>query len=327
MDRKNRKRASSVNSTNPAMKLLEKRRLMFEVHEAYENQLFQFKQQEDEFKSKEKEIKKKDEEIQTELLKFCKELQVNETKKKKAISLYQSERAEKDKKIKEIAKLQHDLSLDQQIFENVERKAERLKKYVEYLNSIIKAYPDKYSDLDSITDRYKRLMISHQILKQEHEKMEIDCEKMKFTITQYEKEKNHEVLQLNNDIKDYQKLIEEKIIERNQLLAEKEEEENRITEENLNLGRIFMAIDNINQRCLDGYQKIKQDYEDQNKEKEKVIKQVREEKKPLKYQQEEENFDIKCQQASLKLKQIVQNLNDFRKIIEGCRNEIKNKYK
>lgn len=37
MDRKNRKRASSVNSTNPAMKLLEKRRLMFEVHEAYEN--------------------------------------------------------------------------------------------------------------------------------------------------------------------------------------------------------------------------------------------------------------------------------------------------
>lgn len=36
------------------------------------------------------------------------------------------------------------------------------------------------------------------------------------------------------------------MIERNSLISEKEEEENRITEENLNLGRIFMAIDNIN---------------------------------------------------------------------------------
>ena len=45
-------------------------------------------------------------------MKFCKELQINETKKKKAISLYQSEKNEKEKKNKEIVKLQNDLSLD-----------------------------------------------------------------------------------------------------------------------------------------------------------------------------------------------------------------------
>lgn len=36
MDKKYRKRSQSTTAT-PAMKLLEKRRLMFEVHETYEN--------------------------------------------------------------------------------------------------------------------------------------------------------------------------------------------------------------------------------------------------------------------------------------------------
>lgn len=61
----------------------------------------------------ENEIKKKDEKIQEELLKFCQELQIFETKKKKADSVYYNEKIEKDKKIKEIAKLYNDLSVDQ----------------------------------------------------------------------------------------------------------------------------------------------------------------------------------------------------------------------
>jgi hypothetical protein len=47
--------------------------------------------------------------------------------------------------------------------------------------------------------------------------MEKEYERLKIESMQYEKEKNHEILQLNNDIKDLTKKLEEKTNERNTL--------------------------------------------------------------------------------------------------------------
>jgi predicted RNase H-like nuclease (RuvC/YqgF family) len=64
-------------------------------------------------------------------------------------------------------------------------------------------------------DRYATLTNSNSKLVEEHQNMEKEFEKLKYESTQYEKEKNHEILQLNNDIKDLQKKLEEKGAERN----------------------------------------------------------------------------------------------------------------
>lgn len=45
--------------------------------------------------------------------------------------------------------------------------------------------------------------------------MEKEYEKLKYESAQYEKEKNQEILQLNNEIKDLQKKMEEKSSEKN----------------------------------------------------------------------------------------------------------------
>jgi len=47
--------------------------------------------------------------------------------------------------------------------------------------------------------------------------MEQDYEKLKVESTQYEKDKNHEILQLNNDIKDLTKKLEDKTNELNNM--------------------------------------------------------------------------------------------------------------
>lgn len=69
-----------------------------------------------------------------------------------------------------------------------------LKKYEDYLDSIIKAYPDQYPDLGEILNRYKTLTSSNENLVREHRMMEKDYEKLKIESTQYEKDKNHEIL-------------------------------------------------------------------------------------------------------------------------------------
>lgn len=78
--------------------------------------------------------------------------------------------------------------------------------------------------------------------------MEKEYERLKYESMQYEKEKNHEILQLNNDIKDLTKKLEEKTNERNSLQSVVEASNNDASSKNLNLGRILMAIDNLYNR-------------------------------------------------------------------------------
>jgi hypothetical protein len=58
-----------------------------------------------------------------------------------------------------------------------------LKKYEDYLDSIIKAYPDQYPDLSEILNRYKTLTSSNENLVREHRTMEKDYEKLKIEST------------------------------------------------------------------------------------------------------------------------------------------------
>ena len=83
----NKKKKMNVNANiqydtvSPATKLLEKRRKMYEVHEAFEAQKEEFKKQEEIFQRQEDAIREKDLSIQEDLIKFCSFLQDNEAKK------------------------------------------------------------------------------------------------------------------------------------------------------------------------------------------------------------------------------------------------------
>ena len=80
-------------------------------------------------------------------------------------------------------------------------------------------------------------------------------EKLKIQSATYAKEKNNEVLQLNNDIKDYEKKIEEKNNELNLLQSSVEANSSETSSKTKNFERIISVIDNLYQRSMKKKQK------------------------------------------------------------------------
>ena len=65
----------------------------------------------------------------------------------------------------------------------------------------------------------------------------------------YEKSKNHEILQLSNEIKELTQKLEERENEKVHLQQRVEMNAKETSDKNLNLGKILLAIDNLSTRC------------------------------------------------------------------------------
>ncbi len=142
------------------------------------------------------------------MIRFCKFLQENEAKKNRADRRAQDEERIRDQKQKEIDSLKINYQELQRQQAKLERKVTALKKYEDYLDSVIKSNQDQYNDPGEIIQRYKTLVKSNDHLVRDHTNLEQEFEKMKIECSSFEKEKNHEILQLNNEIKDLQKILE-----------------------------------------------------------------------------------------------------------------------
>ena len=138
-------------------------------------------------------------------------MQENEAKKNRADRRAFDEERIRDTKQKEIDELVvkcKELLRQQQ---KLERKVTALMKYEDYLQSVIKSNADQYEDPTAIINRYKTLVKSNDHLVRDHNNLEQEFEKLKVECSTFEKDKNHEILQLNNEIKDLQKILEVKL--------------------------------------------------------------------------------------------------------------------
>ncbi|KAL4462136.1 hypothetical protein ABPG72_010452 [Tetrahymena utriculariae] len=308
---------------------------MYEIHEAFEAQKDEFKKQEEEFKRKEDDLRDQDQNIQAQLINYCKFLQDNEAKKNRAEKRLQEETKQRDQKDKDIKEVQGQYEELQNQQQKLEAKVQALKKYEEYLDSVIKAHSDQYQDLAEISNRYKTLSTSNQNLQNEHKQLEKEQEETKHQIQVFQKYKNQEILQLNNDIKELTKKLEEKNNEKMQLQSLVEDSNKKSSDKNLNLGRILMAVDNLYNRCMEGMNKIKTDFEENQrnigekaniKEKKTEKKVERDKKKTGKDKYDgnediEDNYEEKSKKAISKLKIIKSYMSDFKTIIAECKKE------
>lgn len=311
-------------TVSPATKLLEKRRMMYEVHEAFEAQKEEFKKQETQFKQQESEIRNRDLQIQEDLIKFCRYLQENESKKTRAEKRFVDEQKTRLTKEQEIRDLNLQLQELQRNSAKLERKVNSLKKYEEYLDLVYKTYPDQYTDMNEIINRYKQLETSNKTLETNHAEIEKKLEKLRNEAQYFEKEMTNEILQLNNDIATLQKKKEDLQNKKSDLQATVEHSNNEASSKNLTLGRILMAVNNIYARCQEGAEKMKNENKDHDKKDEKADEQ---EKKPSMAPEpaDAEYFQKKGDEAIEKLKKIGNYMSDFGKIITECRKEKDNK--
>lgn len=160
------------------------------------------------FKTQEEAIRERDLAIQEQLIRFCKFLQENEAKKNRADRRAQEEERLRDQKQKEIDALKINCQDLQRQQDKLDRKVRALKKYEDYLENVKNSNQDQYNDPGEIIQRYKTLIKSNEHLVRDHSNLEQEFEKLKIECGTYEKEKNHEILQLNNEIKDLQKILE-----------------------------------------------------------------------------------------------------------------------
>ena len=88
---------------------------------------------------------------------------------------------------------------------------------------------------------------------------------------------------------------------------------------NLNLGKIFMAIDNLNFRCNENSFKLKHDFDEKilsEKKEFNATKKVEGEGNATGKNEDEISFEQKSKVASVKLKNIVSHMKDFKAIID-----------
>eukprot|EP00891_Asterochloris_glomerata_P002546 jgi/Astpho2/2546/e_gw1.00048.126.1_t len=184
---------------SPATRLLEKRRQMFEVQEALEQQKQEFNNKEEVFKRREDGLKKKDLELQESLIRFSKFLQENDSKRMRALKRAQDERKTREDKEKEAEALGATLEELQMQKQHVQDLLNQNIRQAQYLESVLET-AEEFHEVNDLMMRHTTLTATNQDLKDQQEQTALLAEQTRAELQAYTKAKTDEILNLNNSI-------------------------------------------------------------------------------------------------------------------------------
>ncbi|KAJ7553333.1 hypothetical protein O6H91_06G093800 [Diphasiastrum complanatum] len=183
----------------PATRLLEKRRLMFQVQEALEHKKLEFARKEEELTKREDALRLKDRELQESLIGFSKFLQENNVKRLRAEKKSADEVkliAEKEAETREL-----EVNLEQLQLEKVVTKhsLENMMAYQKYLEKVIDV-ANEYHEINDLLTRYSTLASTNEDLTKRVEESTDMIETLRADLQSYCKSALTEILNLENDI-------------------------------------------------------------------------------------------------------------------------------
>ena len=132
----------------------------------------------------------------------------------------------------------------------IEFKVSAMRQYEAYLESVKDYNPDEYQELSDILSRYWTLKDSNTKLTQNLHVLEHDLDSLKNTVSKYEKDQKTEIMSLNNEIASQQHKFEGIEDQKNKLRSEADETSSKKLRKVSELARILMAVDNLENRCL-----------------------------------------------------------------------------
>lgn len=194
---------------SPATRLLEKRRLMFEVQEALEAQKAEFNRKEEMFRRREEGLKKKDLELQESLIRFSKFLQENDSKRTRAEKKAADEVKMRNQKEAEVTRLNETLA------ELRKKKVadglivRKMLRNQQYLETVIDT-ADEYHEINDLLLRYATLKATNADLRAHAQQTEDSQESTRVELQAYVKARTDELLQLNNQVSRSKKALEER---------------------------------------------------------------------------------------------------------------------
>lgn len=213
-----------------AARMLEKKRILYDVEEAYRLQVEDFNQELKEFCKQEDMIKQKDFLVQKKLIKVAKHLIENKNKKIRAERRFNDERAETEKVERDIEKMKHELEILEEHRKIFDKKITNLQKFEDFLRIIVQEHQDQYTDVGDFLQRFRVLEQNNKHLKKLQYNIEQKNNSLSLKLLSYEKNKLDQIMILNNEIANLQSNLEK--MEQNNL-------------------RYFSAIGNINYYIID----------------------------------------------------------------------------
>ncbi|KAK9839645.1 hypothetical protein WJX81_002971 [Elliptochloris bilobata] len=194
---------------SPATRLLEKRRQIFEVQEALEQQKQDYARKEEVFRRREEGLKKKDLELQASLIRFSKFLQENDAKRARALRKAADERKQRDEKQRELDALLETTSALKAQREQAQAQLQRNLRFQHYLEAVLEA-ADEFHEIPDIIARHAMLeALQGDLRRQQHAAAEA-AEAAKAELHAFVKAKGSEILGLNNALVRLKKEVEER---------------------------------------------------------------------------------------------------------------------
>ncbi|KAK7468099.1 hypothetical protein BaRGS_00036682 [Batillaria attramentaria] len=200
------------------------------------------------------EVQKKQQRMKDRVSKFEKFIQENEAKRRRAIQKYQQEVKLKDQKTSEYEQLLEQLEELKARHAYLANRLVKYKKFEDYLMRVIEAMPEDY--LPSSEDKVKGLMMRHRTLSESNQDLIKNVEYMVDKLEELKQE-----LESLKQEHDKQKVSDSSTLARLQGISDKLAEANKQTEVKFSnskgdmrkrrteLGVIFMAIENIYEKC------------------------------------------------------------------------------
>lgn len=222
---------------------------MYEEQEIYEQKKDEFKKQEEKFKKDEAELIEKDMNLQDQMIEFANYLQVNEQNKKKSEQKLKEEKDLTERKRIEILKREKQEYMLKRKTEIIGYKVNSMKIYENYLQEVMEEHQDEYSEISDIKNRYDTLKQSNKELSDHQREIEAKLEEKKNETLIYQKEKDMEIMTLNNEIAKEQCRLDEIEEEKNKIKQKAEAIQLQKLSQTSELGMILMAIENLYNKC------------------------------------------------------------------------------
>jgi len=301
-------------NVSPATRLLEKRRQMYEVQDALENQKARFAKEEEQFRKKEENLRMKDLTLQHQLFKFNKFLQDNEAKRRRAETRAAEEAAQIRQKEEEMRDLEQQLEESKQQCAELEDEVTKNMKYEEFLERV-KDTCEEYSEIQDLVTRYDTLEIANKDLMKLQTESDNRMEELRNEFQNFRKEQEMEMLAFTNKTASLVQELEEVQKTRQQLTHQVDEATQEDSMHSLYFGRILMSVENLYLRCITKRKNIehtKTHMEDETANKGRDGEQQEE---------DPDSFRVKKKVAIRNLKVILDYLKDFKDITETLKKE------
>jgi len=296
-------------NVSPATRLLEKRRQMYEVQDALENQKQRFAKDEESFRKREEHLRNKDLQLQHQLFKFNKFLQDNEAKRRRAETRAAEEAHQIRQKEEEIRDLEKQLEESRQACAEEESLVARNMKYEGFLEHV-KGTSEDFQEITDLVTRYDTLESANRDLMELQTASENRIEELRNKFQTYRKEQEMEMLAFTNKIATLSTTFDEAQKQR-QLLEHQVDDATLVgSGRSLHLGLILRTVDNLFLRCTTKRKNIHHDDE---------MTKGREGEDNT--EESEDSFAHKQQTALRQLKVILAYLKDFKDMTERIRQE------